>query len=132
MCIQRVLKGVKLPKRTFLERRIVERLRALTKKLVVLACGDDYTYLNNLDKLPHHPALQHPEIDFPHSEKYLTAAHKKYHDFVFKQKDGIISTDLDYHPAYTGTTNFFVRARKRSTIRRSRKYGDLMGYSLMS
>ena len=91
----------------FLERRIVERLRQLTPKLVVLACGDDYSYLNNLDKLPHHPALQHPEVEFPHSEKYLTASHKKYHEFVFQKKDGVISSDLDYHPAYTGTPDYY-------------------------
>ncbi len=90
----------------FLERRFIERLHALTKKLVILACGDDYIYLNNLDKLPHHPALQHSEIQFPYSEKYLTPAHKKYHEFVFAKKDAIISTDLDYHPAYEGKADY--------------------------
>ncbi len=89
-----------------LERRVFERLRALTDKLVILACGDDYIYLNNLDKLPNHPAIQHPEISFPYSEKYLTASHKKYHDFVFAKKDAVISTDLDYHPAYEGKTDY--------------------------
>ncbi len=91
----------------FIEKRIVKRLRQLTTKLVILACGDDYIYLNNIDKLAHHPILQHPDIDFPYSEKYLTATHKKYHEFVFELKDLVISTDLDYHPIYKGRTDYY-------------------------
>jgi len=91
----------------FIEKRIIKRLRQLTPKLVVLACGDDYIYLNNIDQLAHHPILQHPDIDFPYSEKYLTAAHKKYHELVFELKDLVISTDLDYHPIYKGRTDYF-------------------------
>ena len=91
----------------FIEKRIVKRLRQLTPKLVILACGDDYIYLNNIEKLAHHPILQHPDIDFPYSKKYLTAAHKKYHELVFELKDLIISTDLDYHPIYKGRTDYY-------------------------
>ena len=91
----------------FIEKRIVKRLRQLTTKLVILACGDDYIYLNNIYKLAHHPILQHPDIDFPYSEKYLTATHKKYHELVFKLKDLVISTDLDYHPIYKGRTDYY-------------------------
>ena len=91
----------------FIEKRIVKRLRQLTPKLVVLACGDDYIYLNNIDKLAYHPILQHPDIEFPHSDKYLTKAHKSYHKWVFKLKDLVISTDLDYHPIYKGRTDYY-------------------------
>ena len=91
----------------FIEKRIVKRLRQLTPKLVVLACGDDYIYLNNIEQLAHHPILQHPDIDFPYSEKYLTATHKKYHELVFELKDLVISTDLDYHPIYKGRTDYY-------------------------
>ncbi|RXG13342.1 glycosyltransferase involved in cell wall biosynthesis [Leeuwenhoekiella aestuarii] len=91
----------------FLEKKIIKRLRNLTHRLVVLACGDDYIYLKNIDKLPYHPILQHPDIDFPFSKKYLTIRHKKYHDFVFQQKDLIISSDLDYHPIYKGVKDYY-------------------------
>jgi len=91
----------------FIEKRIVKRLRQLTPKLVVLACGDDYIYLNNIDKLAYHPILQHPDIEFPHSEKYLTKAHKSYHKWVFELKDLVISTDMDYHPIYKGRTDYY-------------------------
>lgn len=91
----------------FFEKRIFKRLRSLTSKMVVLACGDDYIYLKNIDKLPHHPILQHPGIGFPFSDKYLTQKHKVYHDFVFQQKDLIISSDLDYHSVYNGIKDYY-------------------------
>ncbi|WP_028376140.1 glycosyltransferase [Leeuwenhoekiella sp. MAR_2009_132] len=91
----------------FIERRIIEQLRQLTPKLVILACGDDLIYLSNLNKLKHHPILQHPEIEFPYSEQYISLSHKKYHDFIFKLKDLIISTDFDYHPAYTNVDDYY-------------------------
>ena len=91
----------------FIERRILERLRQLTSKLVVLACGDDFIYLSNLQKLNYHPILQHPEIEFPYSKMYCTPAHKKYHDAVFKLKNLVISSDFDYHPAYKNTDEYY-------------------------
>ncbi len=91
----------------FIERNIIKRLRSLTKRFVILACGDDYISLSYIDKLPYHPILQNPDIEFPYSERYISNDHKKYHDFVFQQKDLIISSDLDYHPAYSDIPDYY-------------------------
>lgn len=86
-----------------LERKILNQLRTMTPILTVLGCGDDWTYLNNLDKLPHHPIKQHQgSVSFRYSEKYLTPKHTNYHTFVNSIKDQVITTDLDYYPAYEG------------------------------
>lgn len=90
-----------------LERKIIAALRQHTKRLVILGCGDDYTYLSQRDQLPYHPMHQHPEKTFAYSEKYLSAKHKDFHQFVFAQKDLVITTDLDYHPAYINTPDYF-------------------------
>ncbi len=85
----------------FFERKLVKMLRKMTKKLVILGCGDDYLYLKNRNKLPYHPmdALI-GEQKFPWSELYLTEKHQNYHNWLFKQKDLLVTTDLDYHTIY--------------------------------
>lgn len=85
----------------FFERKLIKQLRKMTKKLVILGCGDDYLYLKNRDKLPDHPidALR-GKHEFPWSARYLTEKHKDFHQWIFKQKDLLITTDLDYHTIY--------------------------------
>ncbi|WP_031428753.1 glycosyltransferase [Flavimarina sp. Hel_I_48] len=85
----------------FLERKLVTILRKMTSKLVILGCGDDYLYLKNRQKLPYHPmdALRGKQ-NFPWSERYLTKKHKHFHQWIFEQKDLLITTDLDYHTIY--------------------------------
>ncbi|HEA31356.1 MAG TPA: glycosyltransferase family 1 protein [Leeuwenhoekiella sp.] len=84
-----------------LERKLVDTLREKTKKLIILGCGDDYIYLSNRKKLPHHPidALRGKQR-FPWSEQYLTEKHRRFHNYIFKRKDLLITTDLDYHTIY--------------------------------
>jgi glycosyltransferase involved in cell wall biosynthesis len=85
----------------FFERKLVKMLRKMTKRLVILGCGDDYLYLKNRSKLPYNPmdALRGKQ-KFPWSELYLTEKHRNYHNWIFKQKDLLITTDLDYHTIY--------------------------------
>lgn len=90
------------------EKKIIKLLRDLADRMVVLACGDDHIFLSNIDKLPHHPIAMHKgKIRFRYSEKYLTAKHKKFHEFVFKKKDLVISSDLDYHTVYEGKPDYY-------------------------
>jgi len=85
----------------FFERKLVKMLRKMTKKLVILGCGDDYLYLKNRHKLPYHPMdLLRGKQEFPWSALYLTEKHRIYHNWIFKQKDLLITTDLDYHTIY--------------------------------
>ena len=85
----------------FFERKLVKMLRKMTKRLVILGCGDDYLYLKNRHKLPNHPMdMLRGKQKFPWSELYLTEKHRNYHKWVFKQKDLLITTDLDYHTIY--------------------------------
>ncbi len=85
----------------FFERKLIKQLRKMTKRLVILGCGDDYLYLKNRHKLPYHPmdSLRGKQ-EFPWSARYLTEKHLDYHRWIFKQKDLLITTDLDYHTIY--------------------------------
>tara|TARA_R110002020_G_scaffold390778_2_gene601230 strand:- start:312 stop:1442 length:1131 start_codon:yes stop_codon:yes gene_type:complete len=90
------------------EKRIIQKLRKLTKRLVVLGCGDDWVYMNNIHKLPHHPSRRFDgKIKFPFSEMYLSQKHKTFHQFVFNTKDLIITTDMDYHTVYKGNAEYY-------------------------
>jgi glycosyltransferase involved in cell wall biosynthesis len=82
-----------------LERKLIKKLAEKTVRLVLLASSDDYIYLNNIDKLPHHP-MRSTTKNFPYSDLYLTKRHKRFHDFVFSLKKQVISTDFDYHTIY--------------------------------
>ncbi|MEH6405836.1 MAG: glycosyltransferase [Leeuwenhoekiella sp.] len=92
----------------FTEKRIIKKLNKLTEKLIILGCGDDFVFMNNLDKLPYHPSIKlKGKIKFPYSEVFLTQRFKKYHEFIFSLKNLIITTDLDYHTVYKGSDNYF-------------------------
>jgi len=85
----------------FFERKLVKKLRKMTKKLVILGCGDDFLYLKNRHKLPYHPIdVLRGKQKFPWSEQYLTERHRRFHNWIFQQKDLLITTDLDYHTIY--------------------------------
>tara|TARA_Y100000815_G_scaffold98478_1_gene87191 strand:- start:518 stop:1666 length:1149 start_codon:yes stop_codon:yes gene_type:complete len=91
----------------FLEKKLIRKLRNLTKRLVVLGCGDDYVFMSNLDKIPYHPSRIHKDIGFAYSERNLTKKHRRLHDVVFELKDMIITSDLDYHTVYQGRSDYF-------------------------
>ena len=92
----------------FFEKRIILKLRKLTKRLVILGCGDDWVYMNNIHKLPHHPSRRFNDaIKFPFSSMYLSKKHQKFHHFVFTLKDLIITTDMDYHTVYKGLPEYY-------------------------
>lgn len=85
----------------FLERKLIEKLRKMTRKLVILGCGDDFIYLKERHRLPHHPIdVLSGKQEFPWSAIYLTKRHEAFHKWVFEQKDLLITTDLDYHTIY--------------------------------
>ncbi len=90
------------------ERKIIKLLRKLGDRMIVLASGDDHIYLSNIEQLPHHPMRQHAgKVTFGYSQKYLTEKHKKFHDLVFRLKDLVIASDLDYHTIYNGRKEYY-------------------------
>lgn len=85
----------------FFEQKLIKQLRKMTKRLIILGCGDDYLYLKNRHKLPYHPMdMLRGKQQFPWSARYLTEKHRDFHQWIFKQKDLLITTDLDYHTIY--------------------------------
>lgn len=97
------------------EKKIISLLRKNNKKLFLLSCGDDYSsvkyYFENKDQ----PSILTPLFKEKASKeeytpilKYLDKEYKGLHDFIFKNIEGVIASDLDYHfpllnnPKYIG------------------------------
>jgi glycosyltransferase involved in cell wall biosynthesis len=82
---------------------LIKKIFSNNKKVFILSCGVDYLTLqydlSNPDKKSLiQPYLQNPELHiyYEYIPEYLTANYKKIHDFVFKNCNGVIVTDLDY------------------------------------
>ncbi|WP_166919396.1 glycosyltransferase [Flavobacterium poyangense] len=82
---------------------LVKKIFNTNKKVFVLSCGVDYLTLqydlSNKDKKSLiQPYLQDSGLHkyYKYIEEYFTPNYKKIHDFVLKNCNGIIVTDLDY------------------------------------
>ena len=104
-----------------LEKKLLNFIFKNNKRVYLIACGDDYEYINflNTEALPY-TILDAYKNDkklkpyFLDSLKYLSKAHKKLHEFVVSNCKGIITVDMDYdmvyknHPKYLGYIPFPV------------------------
>ncbi|WP_394776534.1 glycosyltransferase [Flavobacterium sp.] len=82
---------------------LIKKIFSNNKKVFVLSCGVDYQTLkydlSNKDKKSLlQPYLQNTELGkyYEYIPEYLSANYKKIHDFIFKNCNGVIVTDLDY------------------------------------
>ena len=89
------------------EEQFVEQLLTKTKKIFLLACGEDYTankYL--LEGKPRYsfmtPYLKDNTLKKTYQFQFycVSEAHKKLHDYLMTKVRGIIASDLDYHLPY--------------------------------
>lgn len=92
---------------------LIKKIFRNNKKVFILSCGVDYLTLQydlfNKDKKSLiQPYLQNPELHkyYEYIPEYLTANYKKIHDFVFKNCNGVIVTDLDYIEANKSHAKF--------------------------
>lgn len=97
------------------EKEIISFLKKNNKKLFLLSCGTDYISVkHSLDKKSRYSILdpffngKSTKKDFSAILKYLEPNFKDLHDFVYKNIEGVIASDLDYHiplkehPKYLG------------------------------
>ena len=85
------------------ERLFVKKLIKNNKKLFVLSSGVDYLnvkyYLENTqEKSILKPYFDNPSLkkEYSYVLDYLTKEHKKLHDLVYENCEGIIASDVDY------------------------------------
>ncbi|MGJ8592714.1 MAG: glycosyltransferase [Aquaticitalea sp.] len=83
---------------------LLEKLIEQNGKMFLLCCGDDYisTDYNLQNKLAYSvltPYLKDKSLkkEFDYSLKYVTEPYKKLHEFIYKNSEGVIATDMDYH-----------------------------------
>lgn len=83
------------------------------KKLFLLSCGTDYKSVKySIEKKFRYsilsPYLKNPNLkkSYRHILKYLTKDYIKLHNYLIKNINGIISSDLDYHIPYRGTEKY--------------------------
>ncbi|WP_294824695.1 glycosyltransferase [uncultured Flavobacterium sp.] len=98
-----------------LEKRLLGKLVSQNKKTFLLACGIDYITVNFLFSGGFRYSLIDPYLHdktlrplYSYIFDYITAKHKKLHEFVFGKVSGVIASDMDYylpmhgHPKFLG------------------------------
>jgi glycosyltransferase involved in cell wall biosynthesis len=98
-----------------LERFLLKRLFKNNKKTFLLCCGVDYVVANYLLAKKERYSIMNPYFENPNSKKeyqfifdFLTPNHKKTHDLVYQNIEGVFASDIDYvlplqkHPQFLG------------------------------
>ena len=81
----------------------------------MLSAGDDYSYVSYNFAHPENPSIIQPYLsgkiedkNFTNVLKFRSKSFEKLHDYIFKNIQGVIATDIDYqiplqnHPKYLG------------------------------
>lgn len=97
------------------EKKIVSFLKANNKKLFLLSCGTDYLSVKYAFEKKFRYSILSPYFEEKVSAKefwpilkYLRSEYRDLHEFIFKNIEGVIASDLDYHiplmdsPKYLG------------------------------
>jgi glycosyltransferase involved in cell wall biosynthesis len=86
------------------EIKMISFLKQNNKKLFLLSCGTDYlsvkhqlSDVNPYSILSNYKEGRVSKIAFKNILKYTTPPFKKLHQYVFKNIDGVIASDYDYH-----------------------------------
>jgi len=95
------------------EIKILDYIFHNNKYVYLLSCGNDYTSIKYaFDKkfrysilTPFHTNKTTKKEDY-YSLKYLTSPYKKLHNYIFKNCNGVIASDLDYHIPLLGNSNY--------------------------
>lgn len=86
------------------EKKILKYLFKHNKKVFLLSCGDDYSYVDYNFTHPENPSIIQPYLhgkiadkDFSNVLKFRKKSFEKLHQFIYKNVGGVIATDIDYH-----------------------------------
>jgi len=95
------------------EIKMISFLKQNNKKLFLLSCGTDYlsvqhqlSDINPYSILSNYKEGRVSKIEFKSILKYTTPAFKKLHQYVFKNIDGVIASDYDYHMPLAGNSKY--------------------------
>ena len=95
------------------EKEIISFLKKNNEKLFLLSCGTDYTSVKYAYEKKFRYSIFNPLFELKVSEKeffpalkYLKPQYKDLHDFVFKNADGVIASDLDYDIPLQGNKKY--------------------------
>ena len=95
------------------EIKMISFLKQNNKKLFLLSCGTDYLsvqhQLSDANKYSILTPLKSGRVakkEFENILKYTTPAFKKLHQYVFKNIDGVIASDYDYHMPLAGNSKY--------------------------
>ncbi len=95
------------------EMKMISFLKQNNKKLFLLSCGTDYLSVkhqlsdaNPYSILSNYKDGSVSKESFKNILKYQTPPFKKLHDFVFKNIDGCIASDYDYHMPLAGNQKY--------------------------
>lgn len=99
----------------YYEKKILKYLFENNKKVFLLSCGDDYLNVKYNFENPEKKSILTPYLEgkianknFLNVLKFRTKPFEKLHHFIYKNSNGIIASDLDYHlplidnPKYLG------------------------------
>ena len=98
-----------------LERFLLKKIFKQNKKSFLLCCGVDYLVAKYLMEKKERYSILNPYFENPKSKKeyqfildFLSTNHKKTHDLVYQNIQGVIASDIDYllpmqkHPKFLG------------------------------
>ena len=98
-----------------LERFLLKKIFKQNKKTFLLCCGVDYLIAKYLMEKKERYSILNPYFENPKSKKeyqfildFLSTNHKKTHDLVYQNIQGVIASDIDYllpmqkHPKFLG------------------------------
>lgn len=95
------------------EKEIISFLKKNNEKLFLLSCGTDYTSVKYAFEKKFRYSIFNPLFNGKISEKaffpalkYLKPQYKDLHDFVFKNADVVIASDLDYDIPLQGNKKY--------------------------
>lgn len=95
------------------EKFLLNKLIKQNKKTFLLCCGVDYTIVKYMiDKMPRYsimdPYFKDKSLikEYRYIFDYASGKHKKLHDFLYKNVDGIIASDMDYYLPLKGHHKF--------------------------
>ena len=95
------------------EIKMISFLKQNNKKLFLLSCGTDYLSVKHQLSNANPYSIISPykdgsiaKIAFKNILKYTTPPFKKLHQYVFKNIDGVIASDYDYHMPLAGNSKY--------------------------
>lgn len=98
---------------SFFELFLLKKLFKHNKKIFVLSSGVDFLSVQHMLQNKAQKSILQPffkdnsqKKQYKYVLKYLTKGHQKVHDFVFKNAQGIIASDIDYVLPLIGNIKF--------------------------